>query len=92
MHHRTIVKHKRDWNLMILSSLWVYRTSAKISTGFTPFQLVYDIEATFSFECEIPSLKLAIKLLPHTSPKEEHMLYLNCLDETCRLVVLVLEA
>ena len=32
-------------------------------------------------ECEIPSLKLAIKLLPTTSEEEKHFLYLAQLDE-----------
>ena len=47
---------------------------------------------TLMVECEIPSLKLVFKLLPSTLPKEENLLYLECLDETCRLVVLVIEA
>jgi hypothetical protein len=33
-------------------------------------------------KCEIPSLKLTIELLPHTSVEEERFLYLTKLDET----------
>jgi hypothetical protein len=36
----------------------------------------------FPIECEIPSLKLAIELLPNTTVKEERLLYLTRLDET----------
>ena len=33
---------------------------------------------------EIPSLKLAVELLPDTSPLEEHLVHLEKLDEQCR--------
>ena len=35
-------------------------------------------------ECEIPSLKLAIELLPDTSALEEHLVHLEQLDEQRR--------
>eukprot|EP00253_Pinus_taeda_P007725 PITA_07725 len=64
----------------------------KDATGFTPFQLVYGLEATLPIECEIPSLKLAVELLPNTTPVEECLLYLEWLDETRRLASLAIEA
>eukprot|EP00253_Pinus_taeda_P003511 PITA_03511 len=64
----------------------------KDATGFTPFQLVYGLEATLPIKCEIPSLKLAIELLPDTTPVEERLLYLEWLDETHRLASLAIEA
>eukprot|EP00253_Pinus_taeda_P018202 PITA_18202 len=69
-----------------------YRTSVKDATGFTPFQLVYGLEATLPIECGIPSLKLAVELLPETTPAEERLLYLERLDETRRLASLAIEA
>lgn len=66
----------------VFLALWAYRTSVKTSTGFTPFQLVYSLEADLPIECEIPSLKLEIELLPTTFAEEEHFLYLARLDET----------
>jgi hypothetical protein len=36
------------------------------------------------FECKIPSLKLAIELLPDTSDFEEHLVHLKRLDEQHR--------
>jgi hypothetical protein len=63
-----------------------------MSTGFTPFQLVYGIEAVLPIECEIPSLKLKVELLPHTFAEEEQFLYLSKLDKTCHDVALVNEA
>lgn len=74
--------HKSNWHLELFSTLWAYRTSVKISIGFTPFQLVYGLEELLPIECEIPSLQLAIDLLPNTSAKEERFLYLAKLDET----------
>eukprot|EP00253_Pinus_taeda_P006813 PITA_06813 len=91
MLQRTVGVHKSNWNLMLFLALWAYRTSVKDATGFTPFQLVYGLEATLPIECEIPSLKLAIKLLPNTTPLEERLLYLERLDETRRLANLAIE-
>jgi hypothetical protein len=62
------------------------------ATGFTLFQLVYGVEAILLIECEIPSLKLAIELLPNTSTEEERLLYLMRLEETRRDATLVIEA
>ena len=67
--------HKSNWHLMLFSTLWAYQTSVKNTTGFTPFQLVYGLEATLPIECEIPSLKLDVELLPNNTPEEEHLLY-----------------
>lgn len=64
-----------------MSALWAYRTSAKTATGFTPFKLIYGLEAVLPIECEIPSLKLAVELLPDSFAEEERLLYLSRLDE-----------
>lgn len=88
----TIVMHKSNCHLMLFSALWAYQTSTKDATRFTPFQLVYGMEETLPIECEIPSLKMAIELLLETSPQEERLLYLEWLDETRHLVVVVIEA
>jgi hypothetical protein len=53
---------------------------------------VYGIEVVLPIECDIPSLKLAIELLPNTSTKEECLLYLMQLDETHHDTTLVIEA
>jgi hypothetical protein len=50
------------------------------------------VEAILPIECEIPSLKLAIELLPNTSTEEKHLLYLMILDETRRDATPVIEA
>jgi hypothetical protein len=68
--------HKKSWHTMLFLALWAYRTSIKSATGFTPFHLVYGVESILSIECEIPSLKLVVELLPNTSTEEERLLYL----------------
>ena len=76
---------------MLFSALWAYRTSIKTSTSFTPFQLVYGLEALLPIECEIPSLQMAIELLPATSEEEKHLLYLAQLDENQRDATLAIK-
>ena len=49
--------------------------------GFTPFQLIYGLEVVLLIECEIPLLRLTVKLLPHTMDEEHCLLYLSHLDE-----------
>lgn len=83
---------KTNCHTMLFSALWAYCTSVTTSTGFTPFQIVYSLEAILTIECEILSLKLAIELLPATSKEEELFLYLAQLDETCRTIGLAVKA
>jgi hypothetical protein len=83
--------HKTSWHTMFFSSLWAHWTSVKSTTRFTPFQLFYSIKSILSIECEIPSLKLAIELLPNTFAEEERLLYLMQLDEICWDSTLVIE-
>eukprot|EP00253_Pinus_taeda_P023657 PITA_23657 len=67
-----------------VNALWAYRTSVKISTGFTHFQRVYGLEAVLPIECKITSLQIAIELLLATFEEEKHLLYLSQLDENRR--------
>eukprot|EP00253_Pinus_taeda_P004789 PITA_04789 len=64
MLQRMIKVHKRSWHLILYSALWAYRTSVRNVIGFTPFQLVYGLEAILTVQCEILSLKLTVDLLP----------------------------
>jgi hypothetical protein len=69
---------------MLYSALWAYRTFVKTATSFSPFQLVYRLEVVSPIECQIPSLKFEVQLLPDTSPLEERLLYLEQLNEKHR--------
>eukprot|EP00253_Pinus_taeda_P028872 PITA_28872 len=67
-------------------------TSVRNATGFTPFQLVYGLEAILLVQCEISSLKLAIDLLPRNSEEEASFLELIQIDETRHDAALANEA
>ena len=81
---QTVDRNKSNWHIMLFPTLWAYWPLVKTATGFTPFQLVYGLEAIFPIECEIPSLKLAVQLLPETSALEARLVELEHLDETHR--------
>ena len=49
------------------------------------------MEVVFPIECEIPSLRLTVELLPHTTEEEQRLLYLSHLDEIHQDVVLANE-
>ena len=53
----------------------------KTAAKFSPYQLVHGLESIFPVECEIPSLKLAIEILPDTFALEERLFHLEQLDE-----------
>jgi hypothetical protein len=74
---RTINSSKSNWHLMLYSTLWDYRMCVKTATSFSPFQLVYGLEAVLPIECQIPSLKFVVELLLDTSPLEECLLYIE---------------
>jgi hypothetical protein len=77
---------------MLYSALWAYQTSVKTATIFSPFQLIYGLEEVFPIECQIPSLKLVVQLLPGTSPFEERLVHLEHLNEQRRDAALANEA
>jgi hypothetical protein len=81
MLQRTVNKHKTNWHHILFSALWAYRTAMKTTTDFTPFHLVHGVEATLPIECEIPTLRTAIELLPDTAPMGQRLLNLESLDE-----------
>ena len=56
---KMVVTYK-DWHEMLLFALHGYRTSARTSTGATPFSLVYGMEVVFPVEVQIPSLRIMI--------------------------------
>ena len=77
---------------MLYPTLWAYQTNVKTATGFSPFQLVHGVEAVILVECEIPSLNIAIHVLPDTTELEKHLLHLEHLDEQHRDALIANEA
>ena len=48
----------KDWHKKLPFALWGYRTSVRVSTGSTPYSLVYRMDAVLPVEVEIPSLRV----------------------------------
>ena len=53
----------------------------KTSTGFTPFHLVYEVEAMIPIEREIPNLHAVVELLDDTQPLDQHSVQLELVNE-----------
>ena len=75
-------KNWSNWNFMHFLALWTYWSFINTTIIFTPFQLLYGIEVILLIECEIPSLKIAIKFLPDTTDPKKRLSYLEKLEET----------
>ena len=52
---------------------------------------MHGVESILPVECEIPSLKLDVELLPKTSTLEEHLVHLEQVDEQRRDALVPLE-
>jgi hypothetical protein len=78
---KTVSRSNSNWHIMMYPVLWAYRTSVKNATSFSPFQLVHGVDSILLVECKIPSLKLAVKLLPDTSDLERCLVHLESLHE-----------
>jgi hypothetical protein len=49
--------------------------------GFSHFQVVQGVEAILPIECEIPSLKIVVDLLPDMSKLKEWFIHLKYIGE-----------
>ena len=88
---QSIAQSETNWHIMLYPALWAYQTTVKTATGFFPYHLVHGVESILPIECKIPSLKLAIGLLPETSELEECLVHLEKPDEECRDALVSLE-
>lgn len=51
---------QEDWEERLPAALWAYRTTYKVTTRHTSFQLMYGQEAVVPAEYTIPSLQVAV--------------------------------
>lgn len=56
-----MVKYK-DWDQILPFTLHGYRSSIHMSTGATPFSLVFGTKAVLPIEVEIPSLRVLMEI------------------------------
>ncbi len=71
-----------DWDLKIHHVVWVYNTTYKTATWYSPFRLTYGMEALLPIELEVMTLRTATMLRLHLDESQHHrLLQLNELDE-----------
>ncbi|XP_047331527.1 uncharacterized protein LOC124935113 [Impatiens glandulifera] len=51
----------RDWHEKLPYAMWGYRTTARTSTGETPYSLGYGMEAVQPIELELPTLRVLLE-------------------------------
>ena len=74
--------NKRKWDVHVSEVLWAYRTTHKLSLGFTPFQLVYGVEAILPIELEITSLRTSFsRMCNKEETHAQRLVQLETLDE-----------
>lgn len=82
---KTIAGSATDWDEKLWGALWAYRTTYKVTTKYTPFQLVYGQEAILPIEFEIPTLRIAIEnRLGDVDSLQDRLTKLESLDENRR--------
>jgi hypothetical protein len=59
---RLIEDKPHQWHTLLTYALWENHTTTKVSTGWTPFQLVYGQESIFPTELELSSLQLMLQI------------------------------
>ncbi len=71
-----------DWDLKIHHVVWVYNTTYKTATWYSPFCLTYGMEALLPIELEVMTLRTATTMrLPLDESQRHRLLQLNELDE-----------
>nr|XP_027122083.1 uncharacterized protein LOC113739034 [Coffea arabica] len=58
---RKMIERHRDWHEKLPYALMAYRTAIRTSTGATPYNLMYGMEAILPAEVEIPSLRILME-------------------------------
>ena len=51
----------KDWAKNLPFALWGYKTSIRVSTGATPYSLVYGSEVVLPIEVEVQSLRMLVE-------------------------------
>ncbi|MCO5568596.1 hypothetical protein L7F22_022295 [Adiantum nelumboides] len=56
---KIVQKEPYNWDEQLQTTLWAYRIAYKVTTGMTPFKMMYGIEATVPLDFAFPSLRVA---------------------------------
>jgi hypothetical protein len=50
--------NKMDWDVMVVIALWAYQTIYKVTTQYTPFELVYGMQPIMPTKFAIPTKRI----------------------------------
>ena len=90
---KTVQGSNTDWDARLHDALWAYRCAFKVTTKFTPFQLVYGLEAILPIELEVQSLRIALdERMGDDDSLKHRLIMLEKLDETRAQAYLNMEA
>ena len=79
---KLVQDNKSGWDKKLDSALCSSRTAFKVTTGMTPFRLVYGLEAVVPMEFVVPSLRVAAdQRLPWEASLQIRQQQLNQLEE-----------
>jgi hypothetical protein len=71
-----------DWDLKIHHVVWVYNTTYKTATGYSPFRLTYGMEVLLPIELEVMTLRTFVMMKLLLDESQHHrLLQLNELDK-----------
>jgi hypothetical protein len=71
-----------DWDFKIHHVVWVYNTTYKIDTWYSPFRLTYGMDALLPIELEVMILCTTMTMkLPLDESQHHRLLRLSELDE-----------
>jgi len=71
-----------DWDIKIHHVVWVYNTTYKTATGYSPFRLTYGMETLLPIRLEVMTLRTATMMrLPLDESQHHRLLQLNESDE-----------
>ncbi|GJR55170.1 reverse transcriptase domain-containing protein [Tanacetum coccineum] len=76
---KRVDRHKGRWVEELSHVLWAHRTTIKVSTGDTPFSLVYGTEAVIPAEIGMPTIRTAEVNI--TTNDDERRIDLDILEE-----------
>jgi transposase InsO family protein len=83
---KIVGENKRAWDSKIEYALWADHITTKTSTGKTPFELVYGLEAKLPINLQIPTLQFTQQYMTNNEALQGRINQLIELDESRRNV------
>ena len=88
---KVVGENKKSWDSKIKYAVWADRITTKTSTGKTPFELVYGLEAKLPVNLQIPILCFSQQYTTDTEAIQGRINKLIELDETRRSAFVEME-